>query len=582
MRATPPHGLRRLRAGPLTVALEGIGVRYVTLGDVEIVRRMYVAIRDQTWNTISGIASEIEIDEGGDWFDARFSVRHCSPEIDFTWRGSICGAPDGRISFAMDGRAGRRMLYNRIGLCILHPWRQYAGQQFRGETPDGPIEGTLPRLVGRQRFENGVYVPLFPSVSRLEIDLEEGPSAVFEFDGDLFEMEDQRNWTDASFKTYSTPLASGFPHELKCGQRISQSVDVYSAGPTAVALSRAEVQLKVGGPNGEQVPPIGLAVSSVDPSEAEVELLHALAPAHLRADIHLSDSAWPDELTRALRLCGRIGAALEVALFLREHNPLGELRQALAGAAIARVLVVPAGAQTATADETTPPALVAYVRKNLALSGVPIAGGTDMHFCELNRTRPQVDAMDGLFWSINPQVHAFDDVSLLETPEAQGEQVRAAKAFAEGKPLFVGPVTLRSRQVVYAAADPADPRQALSIAAAWTAASVKHLAEQGAASVTYFETTGSRGVVSGGRPLPVYSVLAHVCSVRGAEILECQTTHPLEVAGFAVRREDGLGVLVANLTASPQKVALRGIATSGVLRIGPYEVAFLDAAALHD
>jgi len=25
-------------------------------------------------------------------------------------------------------------------------------------------------------------------------------------------MEDQRNWTDASFKTYSTPLALGFPH----------------------------------------------------------------------------------------------------------------------------------------------------------------------------------------------------------------------------------------------------------------------------------------------------------------------------------------------------------------------------------
>ena len=31
------------------------------------------------------------------------------------------------------------------------------------------------------------------------------------FDGDIFEMEDQRNWTDASYKIYSTPLRLPFP-----------------------------------------------------------------------------------------------------------------------------------------------------------------------------------------------------------------------------------------------------------------------------------------------------------------------------------------------------------------------------------
>ena len=33
-----------------------------------------------------------------------------------------------------------------------------------------------------------------------------GGEIVIRFEGDLFEMEDQRNWTDASYKTYSTPL----------------------------------------------------------------------------------------------------------------------------------------------------------------------------------------------------------------------------------------------------------------------------------------------------------------------------------------------------------------------------------------
>jgi NAD(P)-dependent dehydrogenase (short-subunit alcohol dehydrogenase family) len=50
------------------------------------------------------------------------------------------------------------------------------------------------------------------------------------------------------------------------------------------------------------------------------------------------------------------------------------------------------GAQTTSAHETTPGSVVALVREGLGLgAGVPVAGGTDMYFCELNRTRPEVD-----------------------------------------------------------------------------------------------------------------------------------------------------------------------------------------------
>ena len=36
-------------------------------------------------------------------------------------------------------------------------------------------------------------------------------------------MEDQRNWTDASFKTYGTPLKNPSPVEVKAGTKISQT-----------------------------------------------------------------------------------------------------------------------------------------------------------------------------------------------------------------------------------------------------------------------------------------------------------------------------------------------------------------------
>jgi hypothetical protein len=602
-RDVPLPQLRWLNAGPLTAALDGIDLRYVRLGDLELVRRIYVGVRDCDWNTIPAVASELDVHDRPDSFDVRFSVRHTSHDIDFSWHGHIAGTPDGHVSYTMEGQGEREMLYNRIGFCVLQPWREYVGRPFRGETPDGPVSGTLPTLVGPQRFENGVYVPLFPSVSRLEIELAEGPVAIFEFQGDLFETDDQRNWSDASFKTYSTPLALGLPHELKPGRALSQTVTVHAEGEPEATARPHRGRIELGEPTGARVPPVGLKLATGGgPSEAEAALLAALAPAHLRADVHLADPAWPELLQRASAACARTNAALELALFLRPEDTaaLEQLREALAGATVTRVLVLPEGAQTATPEETTPPELVALVRERLALGGVPFAGGTDMFFCELNRTKPQVEAMDGVFWSVNPQVHAFDDISLFETLEAQGEQVRAAKAFAGGKQIFVGPVTLERRPNV-------DPRQASLLGAAWTLASAKHLSEQGADAVTYFETTGLSGVVQADEAFPLYHVLADVCSLRGAEVLACASGRPLELNALAVRRDGGTTLLVANLTHRPHMVELAGVGegatmrrlneataeqarlepqrfraageplpASGMLELGPYETARID------
>jgi hypothetical protein len=611
----PLPRLQWLNAGPLTMALDGIDLRYIKLGDLELVRRLYVGVRDRDWNTITADAAEIEVHDRPDSFDVHFSARHTSPDIGFSWRGHIAGTPDGYVSYTMEGQSEREMQYNRIGFCVLQPWREYAGRPFRGETPSGPVSGTLPTLIGPQRFENGFYVPLFPSVSKLEVELAEGPVAVFEFQGDLFEMEDQRNWSDASFKTYSTPLALGLPRELRTGQALAQTVTMHAEGEPEETGRPHRGRIEIGEPTGARVPPVGLTLASSGPSEAEAALLAALAPAHLRADLHLADPGWPEQLRRASDACARTNAALELALFLRPENtaPLEQLREALAGATVARVLVVPEGAETATPEETTPPELVALVRERLALGGIPFAGGTDMFFCELNRTRPEVEAMDGVFWSISPQVHAVDDISLFETLEAQGEQVRTAKAFAAGKRIFVGPVTLERRPTV-------DPRQASLLGAAWTLASAKHLSEQGVDAVTYFETTGPRGVVQGDEPppsadfpgrtgqaFPLYHVLADVCSLRGAEVLACESGRPLEVNALAVRSGGGTTLLVANLThrshtvdlavvgegatirrlneatadqalVEPQRFRAAGerLAGPGMFELGPYETARID------
>ena len=203
-----PPERTELRAGPLTAVFEDGDLRSVRLGNREVVRRVYVAVRDPVWNTIPGSLSEVLIQRSERSFRITYGSRHVADPIAFSWQALIEGAEDGTISFAMDGVAENEFLFCRIGFCILHPAAATQGRPYHVETPGGVVRGVFPRLIEPQRIVDGVDQPLFPSCSRLHVDLDGGAEVDCAFEGDLFEGEDQRAWTDASFKTFCTPLAA--------------------------------------------------------------------------------------------------------------------------------------------------------------------------------------------------------------------------------------------------------------------------------------------------------------------------------------------------------------------------------------
>src|SRR5439155_18156382 len=172
---------------------------------------------------------------------------------------------------------------------------------------------------------------------------------------------------------------------------------------------------------------------------------------------------------------------------------LGQLVPALAPVPVRRVLVYRAGA------ESTPGADVAAVREALAAlpPDGPFGGGTDLHFAELTRSRPDMAMMDEVAFRITPQVHAADEDSMVETAEGVRTVVRTARSFSAGRPVVVSPISLRPRfnpdepdmPDGPTAARPAnaDPRQMSLFAACWALATMKALAEQGVHATTWFE-----------------------------------------------------------------------------------------------
>jgi D-apionolactonase len=589
--------LRQLRAGPVSLFLDGIDLRYLRIGGTELVRRVYTAVRDVDWDTVPGAVSGFEVQERGAAFRAEFDVRHTRGEVDFAWHGTIAGDEDGRIEYVFDGRAESGFPYNRIGICVHHPWRETAGARYRSRTPDGEREGTFPDLIGQQAIVDGAYQALFPAYDRLEVELASGGALLFEFEGDLWETEDHRNWTDANFKTYSTPISLGRPEPLAVGDTVRQRLVVTPLDVPESAVGGELVRLRIGAPTGTRVPPIGLGGDRDDhaPDGHERELIAALAPAHLRVELHLDTGDWRDRLTAARETARVVGASLELAVMFRDEDAerLPELAAALEGSPVARVLVTYAGGRTATPLETTPAHLVDLARE--ALSGVvsdaAFVGGTEIYFTEINRTRPEHETWEGVCYSISPQIHAFTDIDVMENLDAQAETVRSARAIAGGKPIAVSPVTLRRRVNFHAAAEPpptapgelpdsVDVRQSALFGAAWTAGSLKYLSEAGAGSVTYYETTGWRGVVERvggpelperfssrpGEAFPLYHPLADAIEWRDAEVLAFDSSDVLAAVGFAVRTAGGTSLLVANLTPQERDVVVAPLAGTLTLR----------------
>ncbi|MBV9166269.1 MAG: hypothetical protein JO342_08950 [Solirubrobacterales bacterium] len=609
-RAQEPVQRHDLRAGDLIVELEQAEIRAVRAGDIKLLSGLYMAVRDEQWGTVLGQASGLVVNRNEDHFTVDFEMTHRGPSVAFSWRGKLDGLSSGAITYEFAGVAEKAFKYSRIGFCLLHPPSECAGQPYRGRSPKGPVEGTLPVSIGPQRFERGVYWPLFPSVSELELSLASGFDLKMRFEGDLFEMEDQRNWTDASFKTYCTPQELGYPFDAQAGQQFWQKVTVEVVGTRArrtgaAAGRRADRatahRVTLEPPDPRQLPPVGLTLPREldEHTDEETALLAQAAPRHLRVDLDLSTPRWIERATAAGRVASSLRCQLELAAFAGEEGQLDQLVAEMKVLPVVRMLVFTRGA------ETSDPSMTARARALCADTKVrvPVFGGTDLWFAEVNRERPDTTAMDGLVYSITPQVHTFDEASIAESLEAQPETLNTAATFSAGLPISVSPVTLRPRDAIEA--DPpdqqhqasdtpfsVDPRQPSLFTAAWTVGSIASLAGAGAASITYYETVGPRGIVPGGQPLPprelfpspgkggafaVFHVFADVLELgERAMLVPCRSSSPAEVAALALRAGDLLRILIANLTAAPME------ATVGPIEEGAIGVRMLDESTANE
>lgn len=582
---------RILTAGPLSLEFDNGALRYIRIGSIEVLRQIAFIVRDENWGTYAAEVSGLRVGSGGDGFNVSYEASCAGGDL--TYQAEIKGRPDGSLDFTVDARADRDFRTNRTGFMVLHPLKGCAGQPVEVLHVDGTRETA--------QFPVAVS-PLQPfyEIRALTHRFAPGARATVRFEGDTFEMEDHRNWTDASYKTYVRPLALPWPYTIASGEELRQAVSLRIEGTVperAQTDQPGKLHVEVGAATRRCVPLIGLGVpaAEIEPALAAGDLLQRVQPQLLLCQLDPGQGHGQAEFEGYRRLADAIDAnpVLEFVLPCREDIAVEVDRAAAdiqaAGLAPTGIAVSPAadlkGVLPGSPWPEVPPLAAIYEAVHDAVPEVKLGGGTFAFFTELNRKRPPIDRLDWVRFTTCPITHAADDRSVMETLEALPYVVDTVRTFIGGKQYRVGPSSIGARDNPYGTTTSSnpdngrvplaenDPRQRGLFGAAWVLGYIAAFAHGGAEAVTIGAPTGPRGIVyrraDHAQPwfdeleqpavYPAYHVIQGIAAASRRPLVATEISEPAALAALAWRAEDETVLWLANLTAAERDVALAGM-----------------------
>lgn len=507
----PPVPRHLLQAGPLTAFLEAGQLRDIRWHGVLVLRAISYLLRDANWGTLAPALSDLTIRQTADAF--RVAYRAAVPGL--TYEARIEGRASGALHFSGTARASADFLTNRTGFVVLHP-DTAAGEALTIAHTDGRVEATAfpARILPDQ--------PAF-DIAALTHHPAPGLTARTAFEGGVFEMEDQRNWADASFKTYVRPVSWPRPYTIGKGCQDTQSVHLALTGTPAPVPARPARAGTLG-----PMPPLWLRL------DAGLPVPDKLCLPGLAHGLILRSAALPDarRLSLAAALATREGMALavEVVLPARDAGQEAEgLARALDGYAPELLFVSLARDGKTRPSGSLPPGEVTFDRVaaalRVALPGQALAFGTTAFFTEFNRNPPP--PADAVFFGVAGTVHAADDLSVMETLGVLPEIARSAALRCQGAGLIPGPLTLAPTVSPYAPSlaitdgttrtcmAPRDPRHGALFGAAHLIGTVAALAPHVAGLAPAF-ANGPCGLIGpDGKPLPLAHIHAALAAAAG-------------------------------------------------------------------
>lgn len=442
-----PPGLP-LQIGPLTTEFRHGRIGRIFCDGHEVWHGVAFLLRDEHWRTPPWIWADVQLQPRADgWrLDARGHLM-LNARVDVHLQ--IDGRADGSLQFTGIATPQGDIRVNRLGLCLLHP-HTLGGRELLVTHDDGRTSrSTFPQRVPAW--------PPFTGVQGVDHAFGDDGWAEAALQGDVFEMEDQRNNADASFKTYSRSNFMPRPCALAAGQTVRHTalLRIARRSSRAAALQPAEAADKAPQPwQGS----LGFEISAADLAayDSRSDIAHALRPGHLHLCLDARGPSFDAQaLRRHLLACG---ADLRIDVDLRAC-PEAQARTVLANTAMA---LHDAGLEPRWV--AIYPTTAGHVQAARALFPcAAIGGGTPDYFVQLNRAE-HLPAVDFLGFSVCPIVHDASDDNLMHGVHSLPAMLDTLRARHPGTPLHVGPLSIEVRRSPLGEPAHSDGRQRLPLA----------------------------------------------------------------------------------------------------------------------
>lgn len=251
-----PEGKRReLTAGPISAVFDSGALRYIRYYGEEILRGISYIARDKDWGTYAPAIEDLKVRQNKNGFAITYQAICKDQDQSIRYTAKIDASSNGTLKFSAEGTPLSDFLTNRTGFVVLHPLAGTVGRPVEVVHTDGKrAKRKFPKLISPGQ-------PIF-EIRSLKHEPLSGVAVTVLMEGNKFEMEDHRNWMDASYKTYVCSLLDPWPYTLERGKTFSQSITLTVSGKPPKSRPRASVAdttVTLAGTKG-RVPQIGLGV----------------------------------------------------------------------------------------------------------------------------------------------------------------------------------------------------------------------------------------------------------------------------------------------------------------------------------
>ena len=439
-----------LQAGPVSLVRQGARFGPICVHGHEVWHGVEFLLRDAGWGTPETVLDEekLQIDAEGFVLDLKAHIPCSADDISGDWGPEarlsldmhVRGDAQGQLHFSVQATPSHELRVNRCGWVLMHSL-SLAGCAVQVFHVDG-------RVTSSQFPQEVPAWPPFTNVNGIRHEYAPGCWAQAELTGEDYEVEDQRNNADASFKTYSRSNWMPRPYVLHQHQSWRREVHLRLENVAAVLPPRPDLNIppnsviEITKPDVAGRMRLGLAITPTATHQSSAELMKLLTrwrPDFLHLTLwtysDINAVAWPQ-----LR-CMLDAASAQLRIDLCVHGDWSaddavaaqQLAQAMAQSDVrpSEVAALPCGEHA-----------VACLRGLFPWASV--GGGTPHFFAQLNRLE-RSGGEDFMAFTVCPIVHSADDTTVMRGLQSLPSMLATARRRHPGREWHLGPSGLGAR-----------------------------------------------------------------------------------------------------------------------------------------